>query len=70
MSSQALTPAQRDRQVAALQKAIEVVQSMPVIRPCEQCEHFDQGLCHVWKAQVPTEARAAGCDKWEEGIPF
>jgi hypothetical protein len=36
------------------------------------CDHLDQptGRCHVWQSVVPTEHRAAGCDKFEDTIPF
>jgi len=72
MTSQALTPAQRDRDIARLHDAIHALERAPVVRPCAQCLHFrqDTGHCYVWNAIVPPDARAAGCEQWEEGVPF
>lgn len=72
MSSTVLTPARRDRDIARLKEAILALERSPVATPCAQCLHFDQitGHCAVWKMVVPPEAREAGCERWEEGVPF
>ncbi|MGE0209989.1 MAG: hypothetical protein AB7S42_12715 [Lysobacteraceae bacterium] len=72
MNSTPLTPAQRDRDIERLQAAIAALERAPVVRPCAQCLHFrpDTGHCAAWNAIVPPEARAAGCERWEEGVPF
>jgi hypothetical protein len=58
--------------VQTLQQALRIVQALPVDRGCMRCDHLDQptGRCHVWQSVVPTEHRAAGCDKFEDTIPF
>ncbi len=67
-----LTPASRDRKIDALHEAIAVLNSLPVVTPCAQCEFFraDDGYCERWKTGVPPEHRAAGCGEWAEAIPF
>lgn len=72
MNSTPLTPAQRDRDIARLRAAIHALERAPVVRPCAQCLHFrpDTGHCSVWNAIVPPEAHDAGCERWEEGVPF
>ncbi|MEB2316706.1 MAG: hypothetical protein OZ919_11615 [Xanthomonadaceae bacterium] len=72
MTSLALTPAQRDRDIGRLQDAIHALERAPVVRPCVQCLHFrpDTGHCDIWNAIVPEPARADGCLSWEEGVPF
>lgn len=67
-----MTPAQRDVQIAALERAIEILRALPVITPCDRCWAFnpDTGSCAHWQAVVPPEARAAGCAEFDESIPF
>lgn len=72
MNSTPLTPAQRDRDIDRLRAAIHAMERAPVVRPCAQCLHFrpDTGHCAAWNAIVPEPARAEGCLRWEEGVPF
>lgn len=67
-----MTPASRDRKIAALRDLITMIESMPVGTPCRECENFNasDGTCFRWNAVVPVENRAAGCAEWEEGLPF
>ncbi len=67
-----LTPAKRDRKIAALREAITVLAGLPVVTPCAQCAFFraDNGYCERWQTIVPPEHRAAGCDQWDEAVPF
>jgi len=38
---------------------------------CTQCDHFMQGKCLKFNAQIPPEFVAKGCEDWEwDGIPF
>jgi len=38
---------------------------------CAQCDHFMQGKCMKFNAQIPAEFVAKGCEDWEwNGIPF
>jgi hypothetical protein len=67
-----MTPATRDRRIAVLLEAAEILRAMPVTTPCAACGFFssEDGLCDRWKQVVPEHARGAGCDSWSEGLPF
>lgn len=67
-----MTPAMRDRKIAALRDAIAVFEAMPVVTPCAECEWFaaDSGRCGRWNTIVPEANRADGCPQWQEGVPF
>ncbi len=68
--SRLMNPAQRNRRVAELRELAVLLEAMPVRRECGECIFFDKGNCQQWHADVPVEQRAAGCDAWEEDIPF
>lgn len=72
MHSTPLTPSRRNRMLDTLTEALAVVQALTPVTPCSACDHLDQptGRCAIWGAVVPPEHRAAGCDKFEDQIPF
>jgi hypothetical protein len=69
-----MNPAERDRAIKSATEILELLKTMPVETPCASCAFFSpdgmHGHCGHWNAQVPEDARAAGCPSWEEGIPF
>jgi hypothetical protein len=58
--------------VTTLQRALAIVEALPVDRSCHGCNRFtvDTGRCSQWQDVVPIEARADGCDVWLEQVPF
>lgn len=47
------------------------IDQIPAATPCSACDHFAAGdRCSVWKATVPPEAQAAGCEQFEDEVPF
>lgn len=67
-----MTRGERDRKIAALHEAIAALETMPASTPCAECDHFnrDTGHCAKWNAPVPAPAQDAGCDQWDEAVPF
>ena len=67
-----LTPSKKAAMAETLQRALAIVQALPAITPCSACDHLVQptGFCRIWQSVVPPEHRAAGCDKFEDEIPF
>ena len=57
--------------VAKLTAVLEVVQTLPEVRPCARCTHFARPRCAVWNDDVPEANQATGCDRWDdECVPF
>lgn len=55
----------------ALRTALALLEALPVRRDCAECAAMQpDGRCDVWGEVVPAEARAHGCERWEEEIPF
>lgn len=67
-----LTPTGKIDLLLALQKAIDIVQSLAEDRACSGCEHFisSDETCSRWQSIVPADAQPSGCDEWEQSIPF
>lgn len=52
----------------ALRAALE---RLPDDRSCWSCDFRLAGWCHQWVAEIPGEAFAAGCERWQDdGTPF
>lgn len=65
-----LTPDKKWELLAALQRATDIIKALPEDRSCHECLSFEAGNCLRWRAQVPAEAQATGCEQWEPDIPF
>lgn len=37
---------------------------------CLDCDKWSGGHCAQWGQEVPVEAWAAGCDEYEQWVPF
>lgn len=38
---------------------------------CNNCIHFEGGICLMWELKPPSDVVATGCDDWEfDCIPF
>lgn len=64
------TPTAKQRAIETLNRALAIVNALPATTPCSGCGQFEDGFCHHWKAKVPVDAQADGCEQWEEEIPF
>lgn len=53
-----------------LQNALAIVHSLPVVTPCDWCDHWADKQCTKYGAVPPQEVQATGCPEWVEGIPF
>jgi hypothetical protein len=67
-----LTPPRKERMREAFADALQYLETLPTSTPCSECIHWvtNYGSCGKWGAVPPPEARATGCESWEEGIPF
>lgn len=67
-----LNPNEKAEWLKTLRRAVAIVEALPAVTPCAQCDHFDaaSGHCGRWEAAVPTDAQPVGCDQWVEDIPF
>lgn len=70
MSIEQPNKAERARLIHHAQMTLRALEALPALTPCAECLEFDAGFCRRWKAQVPPEAQPAGCDQWQEQIPF
>lgn len=65
-----LTPAEKARQIEALERAIWIIKMMPAPK-CPACDHFGpDGVCGVWKQAVPASHLESGCDQFSDAVPF
>lgn len=67
-----VTPYQKKEMCQTLRDALAIVEALPEDRSCRLCEHFEElrGYCSEWRSNVPSDARAQGCERWESDIPF
>ena len=72
MNSNPLTPPEKQRRINMLRIMLIELEQTPAITPCHLCGEFDpqNGYCAQWKASVPADAQAKGCEAWCEPIPF
>lgn len=64
-----LTPLQKQDQIDALKRAIQVLEGIPISTPCAVCVEFSGGYCNRHAANVPPEFQERGCDDFCE-VPF
>lgn len=62
--------AERARMIRNMRAALQAIEALPMLTPCAECLHFDNGHCARWAAIVPEDAQPLGCSEWEEQIPF
>lgn len=54
-----------------LRIALSLLEQTRPDRSCYTCDSLRVGtFCKTWQAEVPEDAREAGCEKWVEKIPF
>lgn len=67
-----LTPSRKQSMAATLREALTIIEQLPESRTCRLCDRFTEAgsYCAYWNAEVPAEAIEAGCDEFDEGVPF
>lgn len=58
--------------IECLQRAIDILASLPDKKQCENCTHHHQGKCKIndYKT-IPDNIKPIGCNVWEwDGVPF
>lgn len=55
-----------------LQRAMDIIESLPDKKQCINCEHHSHGKCKIndYK-EIPPHIKPNGCNVWEwDGVPF
>jgi hypothetical protein len=62
------------RERETLSKIRDWISVQPLKDGCHDCLHRCESsngpYCHHWNATIPIEWMSAGCDQWEDDIPF
>lgn len=58
------SPHEKYSALKSLERAWEEVNKLPTTTPCSNCRHFSAAFCNLWKAVIPQEHTAKGCEKW------
>ena len=65
MSNQPFNMHDKNSLLAALENIKQYLEKLPVAKPCNICIHYSSGFCKNWHTEVPEEARADGCEKFQ-----
>lgn len=70
-----VTSKKKGEWITMLTKAIEIIKSLPLSTPCDECFYIsdggDHGFCSKWNQHLPEEYKAKGCKVFTENdIPF
>ena len=68
-----MTDEDKRKTIVTLERAIQIIQAIPVTRPCIDCTHGEpsQGrFCELYGQDIPESWQKTGCDNWQDVIPF
>lgn len=65
-----LLPSHRAAILTQLRIALQLLEQTAEDRSCFTCSSLKGTLCREWQAEVPSDERERGCEKWQEKPPF
>ena len=67
-----ILPQDKHYLIESLQRAIDILKSLPDKKECANCEFHSMGLCTANNnRQIPEDIKPVGCNAWRWwGVPF